>query len=168
MSKDELTSDLVREMLDYDSQTGVLTWRVRPSQGVRAGSVTGSLRDDGYLGVRIRMQSQLAHRLVWMWTTGDWPPTGHEIDHVNGRRADNRWCNLRLATRAQNQMNRKPNSGRDLPKGVTLSKRGKPYRAGIAVHGKMTHIGAYSTPEEASAAYKRAAMSAFGEFARAA
>jgi hypothetical protein len=168
MPKDTITAELVREMLDYDAETGVLKWRVRPSQGVRAGAVTGSPRSDGYLGVRIRMTQQLAHRLAWMWMTGDWPPAGYEIDHINTNRADNRWRNLRLATRSQNRMNSAGVIGRTLPKGVTPSKRGKPFKAAIAVDGRMRHIGAFATPEEASAAYERAAVSAFGEFARAA
>jgi hypothetical protein len=164
---DLVTPEIVREMLDYDPETGVLKWRVRPSQGVRAGSATGCLREDGYLGVRIRMQTHLAHRLAWLWMTGDWPPSGHEIDHINTNRADNRWGNLRLATRSQNRMNSAGVLGRELPKGVTKAKRGG-YVAAIAVSGKMIHIGSFATPKLASAAYERAAKEAFGEFARAA
>jgi hypothetical protein len=165
--KEVLTAELIRELLSYDPDTGLLTWRVRPSMGVRQGAAAGSLRKDGYLAIRIRMQTMLAHRLAWMWMTGEWPPAGFEIDHSNADRADNRWCNLRLATRSQNRMNSAGVLGRQLPKGVTRSKRGKPFSAAISVNGRMKRVGAFDTIEAASNAYEAAARAAFGEFARA-
>jgi hypothetical protein len=43
------------------------------------------------------------HRLAWLYMTGEWPT--HEIDHINGDRVDNRFCNLREATASENRWN---------------------------------------------------------------
>ncbi len=118
--------------------------------------------------IRFKRSTFLCHRLAYFVMTGSWPPTGFEIDHKNADRADNSWENLRLATRSQNRMNSAGVKGRDLPKGVTRNIRGKPYSAGIAINGVMTHIGSFDTTDEASNAYADAARRYFGAFARAA
>ena len=88
------------------------------------------------------------------------------IDHINGNNLDNRFSNLRLATHGQNLMNRGPQKNNKLGiKGVY--QRGNKYRSHICKKGKRQALGSFDTPEEASAAYKRAAKEQFGEFARA-
>jgi hypothetical protein len=45
----------------------------------------------------------MAHRLAWLLKTGSWPP--RFIDQIDGNRSNNRWNNLREATKAENGRN---------------------------------------------------------------
>lgn len=97
------------------------------------------------------------------------PLPGFLVDHKNGNKLDNRKCNLRIATVAQNNANSKAHADKKVPvKGVTFDPRckTKPYRARIKLHGKLKDLGHYPTMEEANAAYFNAAKAAWGEFAR--
>lgn len=92
---------------------------------------------------------------------------GVEVDHVNGNPLDNRRENLRFATRGENARNVGPLPFRKhgLPyKGISKSRDG--WGAFISIHKRQIYLGRFPTPEEAAAAYDRAAMSMFGAFAR--
>lgn len=89
------------------------------------------------------------------------PPKNMEVDHINGDILDNRRGNLRLATRQQNERNKKPKLGRF--KGI--SKRNDKWRALIKVDGKHVYLGTHATPDAAALAYNEGAMKYFGEFA---
>lgn len=94
-------------------------------------------------------------------------PEGMEVDHINGDRLDNRRCNLRLATHAQNVRNagmRKDNTSGF--KGVCYYPLTKRWTSQINVRGRRKRLGYFSTPEEAHAAYCVAALQHHGEFAR--
>jgi hypothetical protein len=88
------------------------------------------------------------------------------VDHINGNRLDNRRANLRACTTAQNCLNRaiQRNSTSGY-KGVTLHKQTGKWQAGITYQGKTTHLGLFPSAEEASEAYKQAAIRLHGEFA---
>ena len=62
----------VREWLDFEPSTGILRWRVKPSQRQNAGDVAGHVRN-GSRVIRIRRRGYTASRLAWLWTHGDWP-----------------------------------------------------------------------------------------------
>lgn len=101
------------------------------------------------------------------------PKKGFFTDHTNGNRADNRRENLRYCTRAQNRANSKTNANNISGfKGVSFrpKKYGKQFAAGIVTekNGKKArkHLGCFHTPEEAHAAYCKAASERYGEFAR--
>src|SRR5215467_8628570 len=98
----EIDATRVREVLDYDFETGRFTWRVKRTR-VTVGDLAGCL-DAGRYKIRISGRNYWAHRLAFLWMTGEWPQG--EVDHKNGNPTDNRWSNLRDATRPQNQHNR--------------------------------------------------------------
>lgn len=146
----------LKELLHYDPETGVFTWRK-----TRAGTPSGR----GYRRISLGNRLILEHQLAWLYMTGEWP--NHPIDHVNRDGCDNRWSNLRRATGTQNNANRRSHSQNTIGlKGVGKDhSRKNPYRAQITVNRRQIHLGQFKTPEEAHAAYCRAAKLHFGEFA---
>jgi hypothetical protein len=155
----------LREVLNYDPDSGVFTWLVSTGRRTHAGDVAGCI-EDGYSRIRIDGKTHQAHRLAFLFVTGIWPR--HQIDHINLNRADNRWVNLRMATRGQNTCNtrvRKVSASRI--KGVYWDKRRNKWRASVTTNGKTRHLGYRDTIDEAAALYAAAAEKFHGEFARA-
>lgn len=146
-----LTAQRALELLRYEPESGLLFWLVRPCQRIPAGTAAGGMNAEGYRTVRIDGRSYLAHRVVWLLQTGDWPQ--HDIDHINGDRADNRWGNLRDVSRAINNRNRVVASSRNSTGllGVTVGRYG--FYADIGIDGKQVHLGHFKTAEEAHQAY---------------
>ncbi len=163
-----LTADRLRELLIYDPATGLFRWRVdrlgyRGNAYVKAGQAADHVEAAGYVVIRIDGKRYKAHRLAFLYMTGAFPPDF--VDHINGHRADNRWQNLRPATRSQNGGNRGLNTrNKTGVKGVYPE--GKRYRAMIQMNGKQSRLGTFDTIAEAQAAYLKAANDAFGDFAR--
>ena len=162
---DTLTQDLIRELLHYDPETGEFRWRRASTGGRRgrsAGARAGYRLRTGYWFVGLNRRRYLAHRLAWLYMTGEWPP--EEIDHVNGDRADNRWANLRLASKSQNMANAPAKKSNKLGmRGVFKTRNGR-YQAQITVNRQVKHLGTFNTPEEARAAYLKASRQGHGEF----
>jgi len=95
------------------------------------------------------------------------PPDGMDCDHINGDGLDNRRCNLRVCTRAENARNQQPQDGYSSRfKGVTRIKQTGKWRVRVKVDGRSTHLGYFTDEIEAARAYDRAARELHGEFAR--
>lgn len=158
----------LKEAMHYDSETGHFTRLISSRAfmvGKRAGSLKPAPNGRKYLTVFVDGKSYLAHILAVFYVTGSWPEA--DIDHENRDGTDNRWKNLRIATRAQNKMNSKCRADNKCGfKGVSF-KQGK-WRPRIQVGDRRFYLGGFQTPEEAHAAYEAAAKKYFGEFARAA
>lgn len=146
-AKPELTADYLRELLEYDKDTGVFVWGQRKFR-TQSGSVAGCLDPAGYRVIKIDERLYKAHRLAWLYVYGEMPK-GH-IDHINHNHDDNRIKNLRCVDDKENAKNRPlyKNNVSGIP-GVAWKKREKKWTAYIKVDGKHLHLGTFDEKQDA-------------------
>lgn len=159
-----ITQSRLKELLSYNSDTGLFTWLVDRNSGAYAGDIAGTMMNKGYIHIKIDGKLYLAHRLAWLYIHGYMPP---QIDHIDGCRDNNKLANLRAATNALNVRNaaiRKDNNSGF--KGVGFHEQTGKWRARIRINGVRKSLGLYHTPEEAHEAYCDAADLYHGEFAK--
>lgn len=138
-------------MVDDEDFDWLNQWKWRMD---RFGYVRRSQRKDGKM------------LIIYMHVEILQPPTGMIGDHRFGNKLDHRRENLRIGTYSENNMNRRPNKSRTLPKGVSWRAKERRFRAKIGVNGHKIQLGAFRTVPEAEAAYIEAAKKYHGEFAR--
>ena len=148
MTTQILTQEKLRTLLHYDPDTGVLTWRAKPSRGIKVGRQAGTPTSEGYLALQIDKKKMYAHRAIWMYVHGVWP--SEEIDHINHVRNDNKLCNLRLANRLENSHNtRKHAKSLSGHKGVAWHSRNKKWQVQMRFCGKSYYVGQFSNLQDA-------------------
>lgn len=101
MKTRELTHARLLEKLHYDPETGRFTRRP-PNHKRRI----GRFDKNGYVTIAVDRVKHQAHRLAWLYMTGQHPGEDLHVDHINRIRDDNRWANLREATPIENCHNR--------------------------------------------------------------
>lgn len=148
----ELTAEKLRQLLHYDPDTGIFTWLVRTAKCTHVGDIAGCTEKRiGYNTIGIYGDIHRAHRLAWLYMTGEWPK--YQIDHINGVKNDNRFCNLRDVEHSGNAQNiKKPNS-RNKSGFMGVIKYYHQWRASITINRKTKWIGDFPTAEEAHTAY---------------
>lgn len=154
-----------REYLDYDPMTGVLRWKEgRRHAGREAGCISVTLQGRSYRIVKIGGRQFYAHRLAWRIMTGEWPE--HEVDHINRDSLDNRACNLRAATGAQNGQNRglDKRSVTGVP-GVSFHQGRQQYRVLVQANRKRHFLGWFDRLDDAARIARNARNSLSGDFA---
>lgn len=172
-----LEPEALREFLHCDPSTGSLFWRERDKRhfdnerlwksfntkwaGKRA--FNNKLKTGYIIGSMFGVTYQ-SHRIIWAMSHGRWPI--HEIDHINGNPSDNRLCNLREATRSQNNMNRRSYRGKSKFKGVHWNAREKRWVSQITKDGVVRYLGFYLSEDDAAQAYAKASNLYHGEFGR--
>lgn len=157
-----LSHETLTELLDYNPETGVFTWKKVTSNRVNVGDVAGQ-KIKGHLLIQINGWRYMAHRLAWFYVHKAWPKD--EIDHENLIRDDNRLSNLREATHQQNVYNVKKRRHNTTGfKGVTFHKAAGRFMAQIRADRKYIYLGLFDTPEEAHAAYAAASKEHHGEY----
>lgn len=158
--------DLLRQLLDYDPETGILTWKKRDASVMNpkyvdrwntrwAGVKISSQDKDGYIYLRFNEHRLLAHRVAWAMTYSDWPE--NHIDHINGIRTDNRISNLRDVSRQENNRNaslRSDNASGVV--GVSWDKARMKWVARIKSGDAYKFLGYFDSKDDAVAARKAA------------
>lgn len=141
--------------LSYDPITGLFTWVLpnRTRGRVTPGSIAGHLLEDGYTRIVYKRKSFSAHRLAFLFMTGSMPEKGVEVDHRDGDRSNNRWDNLRLCNKNENQQNGKLRSNNTSGLVGACRLGNNRWVAQIGHLSVRHHLGVYATKEEAHAAY---------------
>jgi len=151
----------LRQLLRYAPTTGRFRWHT-PSAHQAKGWFRGNKSVRQYRRLWIDDHHYLAHVIAWALKTGAWPK--NEIDHRDGDQSNNRWSNLRAATRQQNPKNRKKNKNNTT--GISgVSQFNGRFRATIGVDHKVISLGLYDTVESAANARKAAEKKWYGEWA---
>lgn len=149
--KNEITKEELLGFFDYDRMRGVLIWKSHwyPNKQYLIGSEAGTFDHEGYRIVRLRGAGYRVHRLIWFIEYGTWPV---QIDHIDGKRTNNRIENLRSANARINCQNKiHHRNGRLI--GATF-RRGK-WDSQIELDGKRKHIGSFATEFAAHWAYMK-------------
>lgn len=164
MNKDTLiTQDYLKSILIYDPISGDLTWIKPSTRRLKVGDVAGWREPNRYTRINIKGKLYYAHRLAFLYMTGRW--SENDIDHINGKKSDNAWVNLREATRSQNFYNRGISSNNTTGvKGVSWDKAREKFAAKISVDGKLKNIGRFDNIEDAKTAYQGYAKKIHGEY----
>lgn len=145
--------DVVLDNLTYNRVTGLFKWN-KTVGCLNNGDFAGCKKDNGYIEISINNKRYYAHMLAWLICHSYW--SENNIDHINGIRDDNRIDNLRIASNAQNQCNRKkPKNNTSGVKGVYWNKQCKKWHARCTVNGINYHIGLFNDIEKAKVAVMR-------------
>jgi hypothetical protein len=151
-----MTREEIQECLDYDPGTGRISWRNKTSVRTKIGAEAGSIDGDGYRLISLRYKKRSAHRLAFELMGVD-IPDGMQVDHINRKRDDNRWCNLRLVTGQQNNMNTKmQKNNKSGVTGVFWNNKKLRWVANISFKGKQRYLGSFKNLEEAVYARRKA------------
>ena len=164
------TPDYIREVLDYNADTGDLIWKERKDDNRFNANFAGKkieLRqsDDGKSRHQINFITNggtaskkiYYARVVWCWVHGEWPDSDLVVDHINGDSFDNRIQNLRVISRAENSKNRKVGARNTSGHmGVTWDESMKKWRAGIHSNGNKITLGFWKDKADAVQARKDA------------
>jgi HNH endonuclease len=144
---DTVNAEIVRELLSYDSLTGILSWKKR-RKSCKPGAKAGSHHIQGYERISINYKRFLVHRICWLHFYGTWPTA--EIDHINRNKKDNRIINLREATRSENDQNKvaQKNSKSGI-RGVNWDKSRQLWEARITLNGKTVFRGRFDRIDDA-------------------
>jgi|LakMenEpi03Aug12_release.lakeMendotaPanAssembly.Ray.scaffolds.fasta_scaffold412168_1 hypothetical protein len=144
-----ITQERLKELFDY--KNGFLINKVSRCSTSPVGRISQRTRTNGYSGTFVDGTEYATHRLIWLYFTGLHP--NGDIDHINGVRSDNRFENLREATRAQNMQNEKRARRTNKCGLLGVSLHGTRWRAQIVIDGKRIGLGSYATPEQAHEVY---------------
>lgn len=147
MAKANLSADRLRELLDYNLETGIFTWKVGRYCGQRAGTVERS----GYRRIRIANRCWKEHRLVWLYVHGAEPT--ETLDHINGDKTDNRVANLRPCSSAENQQNRRKASKRSKSGVLGVYQFRGLWLSRVSLGPQVKRLGSFRTVEQAQEAY---------------
>jgi len=146
-----LTQERLKQVLDYDPETGAFTYKIDRANK-KVGDVAGYVMASGYVTITIDYEAYYGHHLAVLFMTGKWPPKKSHTDHRNGQEADNRWVNLRVTTPLVNLHNRKGLNKNNTSGAPGIKRFRDGYRAVIGFNWKNITIGTYPTLEEAVAA----------------
>lgn len=166
------SQEVLRQLLDYDPDTGKLFWKERGPEWFEdskydadrvahwwnarfAGKEAFCTFDaKGYPYGFIMNRRVAKHRVVWCLINGE---IIGEIDHIDGDPSHDKIENLRDVTRQANMRNKRTYSRNTSGfRGVYWAKAQNKWRVALSVGGKERHCGYFEKFEDAVAARKKA------------
>jgi hypothetical protein len=143
-----LEQGVLKELIHYEPDTGVFTWRVDRAYAVKAGDKAGYVDGNGYVLITVDNVMYRANRLAWLYMTGEWPEG--VVDHKNRIRTDNCWNNLRDVPHGVNCQNRSVSTiNKSGKNGVYWNKSSEKWHAQITLGKKKHHLGFFDQLEHA-------------------
>jgi hypothetical protein len=159
--------EYLMKVFRYDPKTGIVRQVLRNYVkrkeypiNTRVGTVS-----HGYEIISVRYQGKhirlASHRLAFLFMNGSLPPRNRDMDHINGDKLDNRWSNLRLARRGENNMNSlSPTNNTSGYKGVVIAP--EYWFSIIIINKKRINLGASRSFKEAVKLREKAELKYFG------
>ena len=144
MTREEKCKLVIEKGITYNPETGKV-------YGVKGNEIINKILGYIRIGINIGNKKNVelkGHQFVWYYMYKECVDC---IDHINGKRDDNRICNLRSVTQQENVWNRN-----DKRKGCNFFKSTNKWRARIKLNNKEIHLGFFKTEEEAVIAYNNA------------
>jgi len=154
MAATDLTAERVKEVFNYDPETGEFYRKLDKYGRHITPYKVGFTMSNGYTYLSIDGKQVRAHRIAWLYVTEQWPDLF--VDHINGDKSDNRFCNLRVATPRINAENRRAPKTTSTTGHMGVSQERSVWRATITTNKKFRRIGTFKTPQEAHDAYLKA------------
>lgn len=149
--------DRLKQVLDYNPDTGIFIWKIQLSPKGPVGKVAGTVRPNGYRFITIDGSAFAAQRLAWLYVCGEWPT--NLMDHKNRVRDDNRFDNLRDVRHLQNRHNTGTKANSNSKTGVlgAIQRPSGKFFSRISHPGKRAqYLGTFDTAEEAHSAFMAA------------
>jgi hypothetical protein len=174
MSKPRHKLSELRAVLRYKPRKGHFVWLVpRQTTGriIQPGEIAGTVAYDtpsGRCQIKYDGKTYRVHQLAWVFMTGKWPPKHKDIDHKDGDGMNNKWTNLRLASRGQNNHNNHNirSDNKSGKAGVSWSIVGNGWTARVTVNKKIIHLGYFKDDLAGAIKARRVAeLKYFGEYA---
>jgi len=165
-----VNQEKLKELIHYNPDTGLFTWLKRDRKwfvnnqafarwntiypGIEAGYIRKSKSGKSYIVISILAIDYKAHRLAFLYISGDWP---NVIDHNDGNGVNNKWLNLNDVSHAENTRNQKLHiTNSSGVSGVTYRKDREKWRVRISIDNKMTPLGSFDDFFEAVCTRKSA------------
>jgi hypothetical protein len=146
-----ITADHLRSVLQYNPSTGEFMWKEHVRRPDLIGKRAGSSTSAGYWAIAINNHKRLAHRLAWLYMTGNFP--SKHIDHIDGNKQNNCFANLREVDRFGNLQNIRQATKKNKSGFLGVSEHQKKWRVQIMAYGKLIREGGFTTPEAAHQRY---------------
>lgn len=146
-----LTQAELKRIWSYDPATGLFTRLIKSRNKTQIGDVAKDREQQGYIRIMINSTRYKSHRLAWLYMTGEF--SKNQIDHINGVRDDNRWCNLRDVTQSVNMQNQRiaRKNNKSGYAGVTFDKNNNKWHTSIRIQNKQIFLGYFDDVHEAGA-----------------
>lgn len=144
------SKERLNELLEYNPETGVVKWKYHPNRTDLIGKpVDRKSGSHGYIVCSVDGHKYGLHRLIYKMVTGQEPVI---IDHANGKRDDNRWCNISNVTHQENNLNASlMSNNKSGVTGVFYHEKQQRYLATVRIECVSIHLGSFKTIEEAAA-----------------